>query len=83
MKTEMKQSETQNQLCMKSHSRKLTLTSKSSKLANDDEPKESAFGPWDGRGGAGRGGGCLAFFGGNAGDGDSGAYAGLDPCAGA
>lgn len=54
-------------------SNELTLTSKSSKFANDDEPKASGFGPWAGRGGAGRGGGCLAFLGGNAGDGDSGA----------
>lgn len=61
----------------------LTLISKSSKLANDDDPKASAFGPWAGRGGAGLGGGCLAFFGGNAGEGDSGACDGLDPCVGA
>lgn len=59
----------------------LTFISKSSKLAND--PNESVFGPCDGRGGAGRGGGCFAFFGGNAGDGDSGACAGLDPATGA
>lgn len=58
----------------------LTFMSKSSKLANDDDPNESIFGPWDGRGGAGRGGGCFAFFGGNAGEGDSGA---ADPATGA
>lgn len=58
--------------------------SKSSKLANPDEdPNESVFGPCDGRGGAGRGGGCFAFLGGNAGDGDSGACAGLEPFGGA
>lgn len=59
----------------------LTLLSKSSKFANP--PNASGFGPWDGRGGAGRGGGCFAFFGGNAGDGDSGALAGLEPWVGA
>lgn len=58
--------------------------SKSSKFAKDDEPKESwtlGVGPADGRGGAGRGGGCFAFFGGNAGDGDSGPR--TEPCGGA
>jgi len=48
--------------------------SKSSKFANpEDAPKASCcFGPVVGRGGAGLGGGCFAFLGGNAGDGDSG-----------
>jgi hypothetical protein len=55
--------------------------SKSSKFANDDDPNESIFGPCEGRGGAGRGGGCFAFFGGKAGEGDSGA--GVEPAAGA
>lgn len=59
----------------------LTLLSKSSKLAKPDEPNASTFGPWAGRGGAGRGGG--AFLGGNAGDGDSGACAGMEPWVGA
>lgn len=58
----------------------LTLLSKSSKLAKpDDEPNASTLGPCEGRGGAGRGGGCLAFFGGKAGDGDSGACDGMEP----
>lgn len=49
----------------------LTFTSKSSKLAKPDpKPSFEAFGI-AGRGGAGRGGGFLACFGGNAGDGDS------------
>ncbi len=43
--------------------------SKSSKFANDDEVKPSGA---LGFGGAGLGGGFLACFGGNAGDGDSG-----------
>lgn len=58
----------------------LTLLSKSSKLAKDDEPND---GPWEGRGGVGLGGGCFAFLGGKAGDGDSGALLGLDPWGGA
>lgn len=63
----------------KVHRLQLTLTSKSSKFAKpEDEPKASILGPCDGRGGAGRGGGCLAFLGGSAGDGDSGACAGLE-----
>lgn len=55
--------------------------SKSSKFAKPDDPKASVFGPWEGRGGAGLGGGCFAFLGGNAGDGDSGA--GAEPFGGA
>lgn len=48
--------------------------SKSSKFANpEDDPNPSFLTGKAGRGGAGRGGGCLAFFGGKAGDGDSGA----------
>lgn len=55
--------------------------SKSSKLANPEElnPSFDALGS-AGRGGAGLGGGFLACFGGNAGDGDSGAF---DPFGGA
>lgn len=59
----------------------LTFMSKSSKFAKPDDPKASVFGPCEGRGGAGLGGGCLAFLGGNAGDGDSGA--GAEPLGGA
>lgn len=62
------------------------MTSKSSKFANDDEPNASdcgGFGPIVGLGGAGRGGGAFLFFGGSAGDGDSGACIGLEPCVGA
>ena len=46
------------------------MLSKSSKLAN---PNPSLVFGNAGRGGAGRGGGCFAFFGGKAGDGESGA----------
>lgn len=54
----------------------LTFISKSSKFANEVPNPSVGFvgaGGIAGLGGAGRGGGCFAFFGGKAGDGDSGA----------
>jgi hypothetical protein len=48
----------------------LTFISKSSKFAKDEDAKASGA---LGFGGAGRGGGFFACFGGRAGDGDSGA----------